>query len=246
MHHAPKSRIDNSSRVGTSGKRSFHHPVRSFWRIAMCSELRLTMLLSMLAIGAPILLAANVHAADNCTGHKLLQTPRPELSCRQLNLEVYPSPDGTLRAVVYPADISLDATPDMESRVVIRTSKGATLTSKDYSSPRGFNGYYVVNAKWSPDSKFFVYSMSSSGGHSPWQFPMAVYGRNAVHGSEKDRIVGFSELINGNPTISADFRFTGPHTVVVTTWKQPGSPEDKVPVTVDLQEAFDKLPPSSP
>jgi hypothetical protein len=68
-----------------------------------------------------------------------------------------------LRAVVYPVDISLNATSDMESRVVIRTSKGDTLTSKDYASPRGFNGYYVVNAKWSPDSKFFVYSMSSSG-----------------------------------------------------------------------------------
>jgi hypothetical protein len=60
--------------------------------------------------------------------------------------------------------------------------------------------------------------------------------------SEKDRIVGFSDLINGNPTVSADFKFTGPHTVVATTWKQPGSPEEKVPVTVDLQEAFDNLP----
>src|SRR5262249_23644314 len=61
----------------------------------------------------------------------------------------------------------LYATPDMESRVVIRASNSDTLTSKDYSSPRGANGYYVVNAKWSPDSQFFVYSMSSSGGHSP-------------------------------------------------------------------------------
>jgi hypothetical protein len=212
----------------------------------MRSELRLPMLLSMLGLGAAVLLATEVHAADPCTGHKLLQMPRPESSCSHLKLEIYPSPDGTLRAVVYPADISLDATPDMESRVVIRTSKGETLTSKDYSSPRGFNGYYVVNAKWSPDSKFFVYSMSSSGGHSPWQFPMAVYGRTAVYGSEKDRIVGLSELINGNPTVSADFRFTGPHTVVVTTWKQPGSPEEKVSLIVDLQEAFDKLSPSSP
>jgi hypothetical protein len=188
---------------------------------------------------------ANGQAADTCSGHEMLNTPRPELSCSQIKLQIYPSPDGTLRAVVYPANISLDVTPDMESRIVIRTNKGKTLTSKDYSSPRGFNGYYIVNAKWSPDSKFFVYSMSSSGGHSPWQFPMAVYGREAVHGSEKDRIVGFSELINGNPTTSADFKFTGPNTVVVTSWKQPGSPEEKVPVTVDLQQAFDNLPPSS-
>jgi hypothetical protein len=131
----------------------------------------------------------------------------------------------------------------MESRVVIRTSTGKTLTSKDYSSPRGFNGYYVVTAKWSPDSKFFVYTMSSSGGHSPWQFPMAVYGREAARGSKKDVIIEFSDLMNGNPTVSADFKFTGPHTIVATTWKQPGSPEEKIPVTVDLQQAFDNLPP---
>ena len=64
---------------------------------------------------------------------KMLQTPRPELSCSNLKLRIYPSPDRTLHAVVYPADISLDVTPDMESRVVIRTSKGVTLTSQDYS-----------------------------------------------------------------------------------------------------------------
>jgi hypothetical protein len=118
------------------------------------------------------------------------------------------------------------------------SNKGETLTSKDYASPRGFNGYYVVSAKWSPDSKFFVYSMSSSGGHSPWQFPIAVYSR------AKNRFGQFSDMINGNPTLSADFKFTGPHTVVATTWKQAGAMDDKVPVTVDLEDAFGKLPPS--
>ena len=122
------------------------------------------------------LFSADVLAAGPCAGLASLRAPRAELSCSTVKPQVYPSPDGTLRAVVYPVDISLNATPDMESRVVIRTSKGDTLTSKDYASPRGFNGYYVVNAKWSPDSKFFVYSMSSSGGHSPWQFAIAVYG----------------------------------------------------------------------
>ena len=113
-------------------------------------------LLSVLGVASASLLAADALAADPCTGHKLLRAPRAELSCSNVKPQVYPSPDGSLRAVVYPVDISLNATPDMESRVVIRTSKGDTLTSKDYASPRGFNGYYVVNAKWSPDSKFFV------------------------------------------------------------------------------------------
>ncbi len=193
--------------------------------------------LSILAIASAILLADAALAADPCAGHQLLRTRRPEASCGNVKPRIYPSPDGTLRAVIFPVDISLDATPDMESRVVIRSSKGETLTSKDYSSPRGFNGYYVVSAKWSPDSKFLVYSMSSSGGHSPWQFPMAVYGR------EKNDFASFSDMIDGNPTISGDFKFTGPHTVVASTWRRPGAEMDRVPVTVNLEEAFGKLPP---
>jgi hypothetical protein len=140
-------------------------------------------------------------------------------------------------ALVLPADISLNTTPDMESRVVFRTSKGDTLTSKDHSSPRGMNGYYVVTAKWSPDSQFFVYSLSSSGGHSPWSFPMMVYGR------KKNFIAAFSDMIGRNPTLSGDFSFSGPHSVAASTWKQPGSIDDKVAVTVDLEEAFGKLAP---
>ena len=144
--------------------------------------------LSVLGVGSLTLLSADALAADPCTGHKLLRTPRPESSCNNVKPRIYPSPDGTSRALVYPVDISLNATPDLESRVVIRSNKGETLTSKDYASPRGFNGYYVVSAKWSPDSKFFVYSMSSSGGHSPWQFPIAVYSR------VKNRFAQFSDM----------------------------------------------------
>jgi hypothetical protein len=174
-----------------------------------------------------------------CSGHRLLSTPRPESSCTDVKPLLYPSPDGALRALVFPVDVSLYATPDMESRVVIRTSKGDTLTSKDYSSPRGANGYYVVDARWSPDSQFFVYSMSSSGGHSPWSFPIMVYGR------KKNVFAAFSDMINGNPTLSAEFNFTGPHTLVASTWKGPGSIDQKVPVTVDLEAAFGKLPSSN-
>jgi hypothetical protein len=52
-------------------------------------------------------------------------------------------------------------------------------------------------------------------------------------------------MINGNPTVSGEFKFTGPHTLLATTWKQPGSPDDKVPITVDLEAAFRKLKPST-
>jgi hypothetical protein len=194
---------------------------------------------SILSVLPVALLPTLVRAEVACTGHKLLPNPRSESSCSNAKPVIYASPDGALRGVVLPVDVSLYATPDMESRVVIRTSKGDTLTSKDYSSPRGTNGYYVVNAKWSPDSQFFVYSMSSSGGHSPWSFPLMVYSR------QKKRIAALSDMIDGKPTVSADFHFSGPHTLVASTWKQPGAWEDKVPVIVDLEVAFGKLPPSS-
>jgi hypothetical protein len=179
--------------------------------------------------------AADAFAEEQCSGHQPLSVRRSEASCPCTAPQIFVSPDKVLRAVVYPVDISLDVTPDMESRIVIRSSSGDTLTSKDYSSPRGTNGHYVDVAKWSPDSQFFVYSMMSSGGHSPWSFPIMVYGRKS------SLIVNFSDMIGGKPTLSGEFDFSGPHTVTATTWKQPGSLDDTVPVTVDLEQAFERL-----
>ena len=71
-------------------------------------------LLSMLGVAAATLLPTDIQADDLCTGHKGLQTPRPELSCDHLDLRIYPSPDGSLRAVVYPADISPRQSPARE------------------------------------------------------------------------------------------------------------------------------------
>jgi hypothetical protein len=207
----------------------------------MHGETPLAMLLSLsiLSMSAATLPLASAVAELACSGHQLLRNPRPQSSCSNVKPAIYPSPDGALRALAVPVDVSLYATPDMESRIVIRTAKGDTLTSKDYSSPRGTNGYYVIDAKWSPDSQFFVYSMASSGGHSPWSFPMMVYSR------EKNRFAGFSDMIEGRPTLAADFHFAGPHTLVASTWKQQGSLDDKIPVTVNLEDAFAKLPATS-
>ncbi len=171
---------------------------------------------------------------DQCGGHEFLPTPRAEGSCLTVKPQVYPSPDKALRAVVFPVGMELQATPDIESRVVIRGNDAKLLTSKDYSSPRGANGYYVVRAKWSPDSQFFVYSMSSSGGHSPWQFPTWVYSR------QKNAIVSFNKMIGGNPTTSDDFSFSGPHTMTATTWEKEGS-DKRISIVVDLEAAIGKI-----
>jgi hypothetical protein len=186
------------------------------------------------ALALPLVQTAR---ADSCSGHELLSAPRAETSCQTVKPQIFVAPDKKTHAVVLPTEVSLDATPDMESRVVIRSAAGDTLNSQDYSSPRGSNGYYVVTAQWSPDSQFFVFSLSSSGGHSPWSFPMKVYGL------QKNQFADFSDMINGNPTVSGDFKFSGPHTVTASTWKQPGDTDNKVPVTVDLDAAFAKLKP---
>jgi len=139
---------------------------------------------------------------------------------------------------VFPADVSLSTTPDMESLVVIRSYKGETLNSKNLSSPRGMNGRYVVTAKWSPDSQYLVFSTASSGGHSPWSFPIWVYGR------KQNAFVALSDMMSGAPTISGDFHFSGVDTLVVSTWRHQGAINDPVPATVDLNQSFPASPSS--
>jgi hypothetical protein len=197
-------------------------------------------LVILLAAGIALAQASSAAAqgSDPCGGHQLLPKPRAEGSCLTLKPEVFPSPDRSLRAVVLPVGLELHATPDIESRVAIRANDAKLLTSKDHASPRGADGFYVVRAKWSPDSQFFVYSMSSSGGHSPLLFPTWVYSR------QKNLFVSFSELIGGRPTLSEDFSFSGPHTVKATTWDKAGS-DKHVPVVVDLEEAIGKMPPAA-
>jgi hypothetical protein len=204
----------------------------------MWMRFSIVLIQSVMGVSSAPMLSTGALAEDRCSGHELLSIPRSESSCLTARLQIYPSPDAALRALVLPVDVDLHATPDMESRIVIRTSEGKLLTSKDYSSPRGANGYYVFAAKWSPDSQFFVYSMSSSGGHSPWSFPMWVYSR------QKNLIADFSAMIGNNPTVSGDFKFTGPHTISATTWEKAGS-DNKLPVSVDLEDAIKKIAPSS-
>ena len=82
----------------------------------------------------------------------------------------YLSPDGKYYAYIIP----LPKTPygSGESEVVIKSKdNGKILCSKNYGSEDGEHGYGVEKAAWTPNSMFFVYSMSSSGGHQAWHFP---------------------------------------------------------------------------
>jgi hypothetical protein len=192
------------------------------------------LIITTTAIVSAQLASAQAQGADPCSGHQLLATPRAEGTCLTLKPQVDASPDKTLRAIVFPVGMDLHASPDIESRVVIRGPDAKLVTSKDFSSPRGVNGYYVVRGKWSPDSQFFVFSMSSSGGHSPWSFPTWVFSR------QKEAIVSFSDMIGGKPTLSDEFNFSGPHHLTAATREKEGS-DKQVPVVVDLEAAIKKI-----
>jgi hypothetical protein len=195
-------------------------------------------LLSIIAPAVLLLLPGPAAAENQCEGHNLLSAPRAEGSCQTVKAKVYPSPDGKLRAIVIPAEVSLDATPDMESRVVIRSSAGTTLNSADYSSPRGANGYYVDHVQWSPDSEFFAFNLVSSGGHSPWSHPTKIFG------VQKNEFADLSEMIGGAPIVSDKFSFSAAHVLNASTWKKQGAIDDPVPVSVDLADGFAKLKPN--
>jgi hypothetical protein len=45
------------------------------------------------------------------------------------------------------------------------------LCALDCSSEDSEHGFGIVKAAWTPDNKYFVFSLTSSGGHQSWHFP---------------------------------------------------------------------------
>jgi len=101
------------------------------------------------------------------------------LICIQLNVLAaetcrrYRSPNKQLVAEVQIIHHSNQPLP--ESVVSIYNSHDKLLQHKSYISPDHEHGFSVVQLQWSADSKFCVWSLTSSGGHSPWHFPTDCY-----------------------------------------------------------------------
>src|SRR5215831_19898648 len=74
----------------------------------MRCEMPLWILLLLSVPGpASMTFARDAYAEVVCSGHKLLPIPRPQSSCSNVKPRIYPSPDGALRALVFPVDVSL-------------------------------------------------------------------------------------------------------------------------------------------
>lgn len=88
---------------------------------------------------------------------------------------IYISPDEKLRVEISPATPTKPG--PSEHRVVVQMPHGDTIARNDHTSPDHQHGRAVLRAAWTPDSKYFIYSTTSSGGHSAWHFTTFVYVR---------------------------------------------------------------------
>jgi hypothetical protein len=116
-----------------------------------------------------------------------------------------PSPDGSLVAVVKSFH---KGTAPAESKVELRTRAGMRLAEWSYRSGDGQHGYGVVNAQWTPDSLYFVYSLQSSGGHQPWHSPVQYFSRKS------NSFLSLDDALN-EAVESPDFGISAPNTVTI-------------------------------
>lgn len=96
----------------------------------------------------------------------------------------------------------------------IRGADDKLLCTEDYFSSDGDHGYKVEKGRSTPDSLFFLYNTTSSGGHQAWHSPTFFYSRrsNAIRNLEEltHRVV----LEQGaDPT----FKIVAPHSVATVS-----------------------------
>jgi dipeptidyl aminopeptidase/acylaminoacyl peptidase len=145
-----------------------------------------------------------------------------ELAMQGKKKRQYTAPDGGVRVVVVPVGKEAGRS-EYESRIEFKASEGKIACALDYSSEDNEHGFGVVKAEWTPDSQYFVFSLTSSGGHQPWHAPTQFFSR-------KDGTVRSLDDYFAPGISKADFRLAAPNTVKTEVWQ-----EDKsIPVSVEL------------
>ncbi len=88
----------------------------------------------------------------------------------------YISPDKTLIARV--TVIGKPGTPTYESRVeILRRGDGRILCDQRYVPPARPYALSILDARWTPDSKFFIFSSHAVGTDDPTHYPTFYFSR---------------------------------------------------------------------
>jgi hypothetical protein len=120
-----------------------------------------------------------------------------------------------------------------EDTVAIVSRESASPVEFSMTSASEWNGRYVLKSGWSADSKFFVFSTSSSGAHSSWHFQTFLYSVDA------NRFASVDDKVR--PVTNEDFKLIAPHTLQVDTLNPLGIDYSSMKRTIDLVILFVEL-----
>src|SRR5438552_14243494 len=135
------------------------------------------------------------------------------------------SPDGKFMAQIMSKKAEFT-----EDTVAIVSRESGSRVEFPMTSDSAWNGRYLLKSEWSPDSKFFVFSTFSSGGHSGWNF------RTFVYSVDANKFVSVDEKIR--PVTDHDFQLLPSHTLQVETLNPLGIDYPSMKRTIDLATLF--------
>ena len=137
-----------------------------------------------------------------------------------------------VRVVVVP--VGKPGREKYESRIEFYTPKDRPLCTLDYSSEDGEHGFGVVKAAWTQDGRYFVFSLSSSGGHQPWHCPTLFYN------TKDSRIYSLDEFVEASGISKGEFTLQAPNVVITEAQR-----EQEVRVRFRLDRLMGKSQPIS-
>jgi hypothetical protein len=121
---------------------------------------------------------------------------------------------------------------DQESRVEVRTRSGRGLAVRSFGSADGEHGFGLRRGGWTPDGRWFVFNLDSSGGHQPWHVLTYAYDTRSRHFYNLDDYIG---------PVMSDFALSGKDAVAVTRMNVDTGAQDE-PVTVHLARIARRVP----
>lgn len=106
------------------------------------------------------------------------------------------------------------------TQLLIRTAAGEALLRGDYASGRSAERLDILQARWTPDSAFFVFSATSADGHQPWRYPVLFYSRKA------NAVRGLEDFSGGLSIVDPAFKILAPDIVEVVAQKRIDRPHE--------------------
>ncbi len=142
----------------------------------------------------------------------------------------YKAKDGTRVVILSIRKWTRDAGyKSYESRLEFYSPQHEMLCALDYSSEDHEHGFGIVKAAWTPDNNYFVFSLTSSGGHQAWHFPTHFYN------TRDSKIYSLDDYIEGSGISKGEFTLKAPNAVFTEVQR-----EEEVPVRFHLDKLMAK------